>query len=80
MMADDGRTFVNILVQSIELVGISKIVQTEVLQDTDGLWVREFRFFGVDPNNPTSQPQNLVVRVKDEVKNNLLLTTPALQV
>jgi hypothetical protein len=75
-----AQTVIKILTQKIELNDVADIVFTEPVQDSDGNWVREFRFVGSPGEDESASPMTLVVRAVSPVKNNLNLTTEPLEI
>ena len=74
------QTTITNLEQRLEIKDVTSVVYTEPEQDTDGDWVREFRFFGTPPEGVTGSYLVLVVRAKSPVKDDLRMTTVPLQI
>lgn len=75
------RTTITMLSSKVEVKDIVEVQQTEILQDIDGDWVREWRFYGTPEDDETTAMVLVhTVRCKSPIKANLEITTPPLQV
>jgi hypothetical protein len=66
--------------QAIEISEVRDVqittVEQEVVGEEAGLFVREFRFYGVPPADDVVKPQVLVVRIKSADADDLKVSSP----
>lgn len=71
---------VEIVTQALAVAEVSSINASEIVNDTEGAWVREIHIFGPSPEGGGVAPLVLSVRLTALEKANLQFITPPLAV
>ncbi len=74
------QSVVTVTDQTILIDDVLDVIHTAITQDTDGDWVREIRVYGTPAEGQTGQVQTLTLRLRSPTKENLNLTTAALEI